>query len=1350
MADIRVYMRELSAGGWTDVTSSCVKANFKIRKGFGALGSSSDVSKLSIKYKADDLASATLFHQSIKLIRITKDNVIEFEGYTEGDATVVPTADINSAWVNISASPYSKAFETALAPASERIEGLKVLDPNNATQSLVHALLNRIYRNLEEPFYGLLSGSGAVISTTETIDSIANPLIIEEGESYLDILDQLLDEFGLARYMEGTKVVIVKPYKESDSRGIIKVPYNCVLDNPSLKSRPYKKDKKYKVTVGAVKVFSDEIVYKMNEDGEGSKEDEPIGAGQPYPLEADLEAEYKTSREGENFELIYGEGITYDYIANTVQDPPQQIELAVSKSELGGTSSIFRFQNPTSYGVYLNQLTIYARQAYYLDTSLVVSEENSKIKDEDEVETRFITTTAEAEDYINTHHSESKSERFAVSFSTDKMDLKPNDLVLMGDIPFTILIRYVEKNLATGMTDVSGVAFAIDTRATASKVVKDSSTGGVQYIDLSLSGMAYRYDSDGNLSPANQMITATVKRRGIVDNPVWTIGSTVLNTTATTIEVPASYMTGDVISVSVKVGSFDATSYIYKILDGAQGQPGPAGPAGSAGSQGPAGPAGPAGASSIKPLTIIASQEYYNLSSRGVITSDMARNITFEAQLYGISGTPSWSISRDGGTYTEESLNISVSLAKGDTTKEIKVKCELGGESDEIVLLGQYTGEQTPQRVRGGFIPYTDLYAIKTLEDGVSPILAGDYAYSEAQDKNGQLFHTPVEYKGGSWQPVTGDSENFSLIMGAVIGDALNDNAIPSQSVIYQFVANLVAKNAFIENLDIKSKLQSVNYQESSNGTPTRGWKADADSGIIKSVGMVAEGLKATNAQIVGSLEHPSIKTIEASSNASKSYTATKQYYSVEKMLDSIPHFNNGDWSTYHNAYKSGSIAYNGITYSSYYNKTWAGNNTSDKSTEYTAHVGKNKIVTIMDNVSVSTIASKAGVTIPSSTEPVYLTLYCTGETTFFDCYFNGSAVPIFSNKVNGVTVFKGYVRSGDYFKITGNNTNLFNERDLKVTCTIRQMGRPFVSLGAPVNIGQGSSANWTVPGGWIDTAHVTFTANIFSDYTAKTYAIFKNGVEIYNSVGKNTDSYTPNYSFAVKKGDAIKVEAYYNYDEWEDDEGGISYSESYANLFAVNVAFSNDSATARGLYLVSGDSGVLYQHFPETQQEGWSDVAISSSSFAIYNTATKCGGDGIISTAKTWFTQDKEQTLDPNSSSISINNAAAQKIDRAIVSAYSFQFRYSDSLVWGTISQKSSNGLYDGISISLATMSAITSIETASVIPKAHNTYQIGKSDGYFSTGYITEVKSTTVNATTISATGNITGANVYGAVFN
>ena len=110
----RIQIREAESATdktWHDVTEYILSTGFSVRSGFATLGSNADLGKLSLSYRTYDLATASMFGSTIKLIRVIEDDHIVFEGYSDSASTVDSTENAGLAWVKLTAYPYIKALE---------------------------------------------------------------------------------------------------------------------------------------------------------------------------------------------------------------------------------------------------------------------------------------------------------------------------------------------------------------------------------------------------------------------------------------------------------------------------------------------------------------------------------------------------------------------------------------------------------------------------------------------------------------------------------------------------------------------------------------------------------------------------------------------------------------------------------------------------------------------------------------------------------------------------------------------------------------------------------------------------------------------------------------------------------------------------------------------------------------------------------------------------------------------------------------------------------------------------------------------------------------------------------------
>ena len=281
----------------------------------------------------------------------------------------------------------------------------------------------------------------------------------------------------------------------------------------------------------------------------------------------------------------------------------------------------------------------------------------------------------------------------------------------------------------------------------------------------------------------------------------------------------------------------------------------------------------------------------YMLSSRGVCKHE--QTLSFKAILTEILGTPSWIFYKNGvKAFETTGIDVSFKINVNDNFTNLEAEATLGSYSDKLKIYGQYDGNTEPERVRAGYnnspIPYESLIAIKTLDDGVSPLLFGDYAYAEIYDENNNLFKTPVVYDGISeWIELSADNKYYAMIMSNILPDALN-NAIPSQSIINLYVKNFVALTAVIQELFSKFiELTGAIYGGAYNAKGENpengpGFHIDAASGIIQAMDATLE-----RATIKGEISGTHFNSIAKSANVTNlSLSSSTNYYYSTKTVD--------------------------------------------------------------------------------------------------------------------------------------------------------------------------------------------------------------------------------------------------------------------------------------------------------------------------------------------------------------------------------------------------------------------------------------------------------------------------------
>ena len=189
-----IYIKEALSTefDWHEVTDDIVSTGFKIRSGFSSLGSNADLGKLSLTYKAYDLATATIFSTSPKRIRIIKDGHIIFEGYSDGSSSVDSTEMSGLAYVKITAYPYIKALEDVEIPEDIVLYDLVASATDENTESVARMLWKYALDNAEPWVKTAIEESYSIIfpDIEETI-----PLVkISKGDKPMDLLAEMMGE----------------------------------------------------------------------------------------------------------------------------------------------------------------------------------------------------------------------------------------------------------------------------------------------------------------------------------------------------------------------------------------------------------------------------------------------------------------------------------------------------------------------------------------------------------------------------------------------------------------------------------------------------------------------------------------------------------------------------------------------------------------------------------------------------------------------------------------------------------------------------------------------------------------------------------------------------------------------------------------------------------------------------------------------------------------------------------------------------------------------------------------------------------------------------------------------------
>lgn len=232
-----------------------------------------------------------------------------------------------------------------------------------------------------------------------------------------------------------------------------------------------------------------------------------------------------------------------------------------------------------------------------------------------------------------------------------------------------------------------------------------------------------------------------------------------------------------------------------------------------------------------KDIRIIASQDSYQLTTRGIVKADTSFTFTLERNY--VDGDATWTMDPASGTNGEITGSVDssnpdifhVTIKKGSTIQSflISVKCEeydiirslrvngVDGGEEVPYYFGVYPKEEDAELPT--YIKETDTFSKgnsvwPTEVPNEGSILKGDYiiyktkVFQTASDTEYTIEPIPYYYNGTSWVMVDEDSPNYSEIMGTILGDmvAMPDTPVTVKGV-YGFFQQLASYQAFIENL---------------------------------------------------------------------------------------------------------------------------------------------------------------------------------------------------------------------------------------------------------------------------------------------------------------------------------------------------------------------------------------------------------------------------------------------------------------------------------------------------------------------------------------------------------------------
>ena len=450
----RIEIREAESSTdrtWHDVTDSIVSTGFKVRSGFASLGSNADLGKLSLTYRAYDLATASIFGSTVKRIKVVKDGRTIFEGYSDSASSVDSTENQALAWVKLTAYPYIKA-----------LENVELSDDWVAFDMTVKAVAESLWNKALEGCKSWIKEAieESVTITFPDINDVIPLVKASKGDKPIQLILEMMSEYCYSIYTGNSGIVaFIKPYEEDPSR-YAEIPFESIFSKPTIKTSPYVRKKCPQVTLSKTVSHDNVLIYSLSGE-EGENVGEEIYVGEYYPSDADGEISYySTDFENDMVTFAWAKN-PFIRIESTKSDFSGDGDLEYTRIEMLGDKTYYRLRNKGEVSCWLNQLRIFAETAYFYDKSIIVRSNGEG--DKNEVETKWIQNEAEAKEYAKAIADESRCNTSTVSFKSDVLEetIVPGMLVKLGDIPAVYLVKSVEWDLDNDTKDYSCIVYDV-------------------------------------------------------------------------------------------------------------------------------------------------------------------------------------------------------------------------------------------------------------------------------------------------------------------------------------------------------------------------------------------------------------------------------------------------------------------------------------------------------------------------------------------------------------------------------------------------------------------------------------------------------------------------------------------------------------------------------------------------------------------------------------------------------------------------------------------------------------------------------------------------------------------------
>ena len=577
---LKVYIRELQADGiakeWTNISYRVVDTSIKIKEGFSLGGKSSDISNVSLTIRALNLEDAALFHTTDKLVRITNDDVIIFEGFSDGKATVDMANDPDWVHVKISFKSYASLFSDVLAPEGGVVfEGKKILYPSDESDSLVHLLLEAVYDNVDDLYKGVLADfTEKIIVPDGVIRTKTLPIVfVPEGESIFECLETILYENRLAYVVKLGQLLILDPWKV-DGVTPRQLLLSSFMSRPTIKQQPIRTRSHMVLSLAEYSYDDNYYVYDSgdpDEEGSGAQTLEP---GATYPEDGDPEKLDYTCEEEDEKNIVYAKNARLETTIVKVEDGATTAANIQIDAEVTPTEATVLFTNTENVSVGVQRYRVLSDRAYWKKYSKEIKD-IEKEGEEEEYDADYIADSEDAEAFIKNYHMQEYAENADISLSSSKVEITVGEVVQISGLPYKLLCVGVQTTFEGRKTPVYKYDFV-------PLVVVESTTGishsgtkpsnGFRYLFLELSQTYFHYNSNGEADPASQVIIAHAQRVNIASQCLWKLGGVAQQGTGDTLSIPISVMgERENLLVEVTAGGITKGLTITRLQDGQNG-----------------------------------------------------------------------------------------------------------------------------------------------------------------------------------------------------------------------------------------------------------------------------------------------------------------------------------------------------------------------------------------------------------------------------------------------------------------------------------------------------------------------------------------------------------------------------------------------------------------------------------------------------------------------------------------------------------------------------------------------------------------------------------------------------------